>query len=49
MSRGNTITDSKHVQSTEPEYEAVETDPKPNMKPADDVKMDANPAYHATS
>ena len=48
MSRGNAITDSKYVQSTEPEYEAI-VDPKPNMKPADDVKMDANPAYQATS
>ena len=46
MSRDNTITDSKHVQSNEAEYEAIETDPKPNMKPACDVKMDANPAYH---
>ena len=49
MSRGNTITDSKHVRSTEVEYEAVETDPKPNMKPTCDVKMDANPAYQATN
>ena len=59
MSRDNTIKDSKHVQSIEPEYEAI-VDPKPNMKPGFDVKMsadpayagvkmDANPAYHATS
>ena len=48
MSRDNTITDSKYVQSTEPEYEAV-VDPKPNMKHSYDVKMDANPAYRATS
>ena len=44
VSRDNNITDSKHVQ-----YAAIETDPKPNMKPACDVKMDANPAYQATS
>ena len=49
MSRDNTITDSQHIQSNEPEYEAIETDPKPNMKPACDVKMDANPAYQATT
>ena len=49
MPRDHTITDSKHVQSTEVEYEAIETDPKPNMKPACDVIMDANPAYQATN
>ena len=48
MSRDNTITDSKYVQSTEPEYEVI-VDPKQNKKPACDVKMDANPAYQATS
>ena len=48
MSRDNTVTDSKQVQSTEPEHEAI-VDPKPNMKHSHDVKMDANPAYHATS
>ena len=48
MSRDNTVTDSKHVQSTEPEYEAI-VHPKPNTKHSYDVKMDANPAYHATS
>ena len=48
MSR-DAITDSKHVQSTEPEYEDI-ANPKPYMKHSyDDVKMDANPAYHATS
>ena len=47
VSRDNTITDSKHVQSTEPEYEAID-DRKLNMKPLCDVKMDANPAYHAS-
>ena len=49
MPRDNTITDSKYVQSTEAEYEAIETDPKSNIKPACDVNMDANPAYQATS
>ena len=44
MSRDNTVTDSKHVQSIEPEYD----DPKPNMKHSY-VKMDTNPAHHATS
>ena len=48
VSRDNTNTDSKYVQSTEPEYEAV-FDPKPNMKHSYDVKMDTNPAYRATS
>ena len=48
MSRDNTITDSKYVQSTEPEYEAI-VDPKLNTKPGCDVKMDANPAYQATN
>ena len=48
MSRDSTVTDSKYVQSTEPEYEVI-VNPKPNMKPACDVKMDVNPAYQATS
>ena len=43
MSKGNTIIDSK---PSEPEYEAVTTDPKLNTK-LGDVKMDANPAYQA--
>ena len=45
MSRDNIVTDSKHVQSIEPEYD----DPKPNMKHSYDVQMNANPAYCATS
>ena len=48
MSRDNTVTDSKYVQSTEADYEAI-LDPKPNMKPDCDVKMDDNPAYQATN
>ena len=48
MSRDNTVTDSKYVQSTEADYEAI-LDPKPNMKPDCDVKMDVNPAYQATN
>ena len=46
MSKGNTITDSK---PSEPEYEAIEIDPKLNAKLGGDVKMDTNPAYQATS
>ena len=42
VSRDHTIKDAK---SSEPEYEAITTDYKPDC----DVKMDANPAYHATS
>ena len=42
LSRDNTITVKK---SSEPEYEAIETDPKLGG----DVKMVANPAYKATS
>ena len=45
VSRDNTITDSKHVHSTEPEYDV----PKPNIQHSHDVKMATNPAYHATS
>ena len=49
MSRDKTITDStnKYIKPSEPEYEAIDT--KPNVKPDCDVKMDANPAYQATS
>ena len=42
VSRDHTIKDAK---SSEPEYEAITTDYKPDC----DVKMDANPAYQATS
>ena len=35
---------NKHIKPSEPEYEAVD-----NMKPCSDVKMDANPAYQATT
>ena len=46
VSREDTIKDSTNVKSSEPEYEAIEID----HKPIDcDVKMDANPAYQATS
>ena len=40
-----TIKDPLKYKPSEPEYEAVETDNKPTC----DVKMDANPAYQATS
>ena len=42
MSRDHTIKDAK---SSEPEYETITTDYKPDC----DIKIDANPAYHATS
>ena len=48
MSRDNTIRDPTYVNIVKPseaEYEAIE----PTHKPDHDVKMDANPAYHATS
>ena len=48
VSRDNTIKDSTYVNiaiPSEPEYEAIETDHKPNH----DVKVAANPAYHASS
>ena len=38
---------SKYIEPLDPEYEIVDT--KLNMKPHSDVKMDANPAYQATS
>ena len=41
MSTDNTITDSKHVQSTEPEYAVVIVNPKPSIKESHDVKMHA--------
>ena len=46
VSRDYAITEStnKHIKLSEPEYEAVD-----NIKPRDDVKMDANPAYQATT
>ena len=43
VSKDNTVKD--YVKPPEPEYEAIETDHKPTC----DVKMDANPAYRATS
>ena len=46
VSISNTVTDSK---PSEPEYEAIDTDPKLSIKLGGDVKMDANPAYQATS
>ena len=45
VSRDNTIKEYTNVKPSEPEYEAITTDHKPGY----DVKMDANPAYHATS
>ena len=46
MSRDYAITEStnKHINPSEPEYEAVD-----NVKSCGDVKMDANPAYQATT
>ena len=38
---------SKYIKPPEQEYEAIDT--KSNMKPHCDVKMDADPAYQATS
>ena len=46
VSRDNTIRDPTYVnivKPSEPEYEAIEIAHKPDH----DVKMDANPAYHA--
>ena len=45
MSRDNTVTE--HVHSSEPDYDTIKTHPKPNTKLGYDVKVDANPAYHA--
>ena len=49
VSGSNTITDSKHIKPSEPEYETIAADPTLNVKLGYDVKMDANPAYQATS
>ena len=57
MSRGyvNTSIDStnrKHVKASEPEYDDVAFNPKPeyeNITLDHDVKMDANPAYEMHS
>ena len=45
LSRDQIITDPAQYKSSEPEYEDIGTDHKPDC----DVKMDANPAYQATS
>ena len=45
LSRDCTIKDPMKYNPSEPEYEAIETDHKPDC----DVKMDANPAYQAIS
>ena len=46
LSRDHTITNpAQRKPSEEPEYEAIETDQKPDC----DIKMDSNPAYQATS
>ena len=42
VSIGHAIRDPTKYKSPELEYEAVETDQKPDY----DVKVDANPAYH---
>jgi len=49
VSGSNTITDFKPVKPPEPEYEYIAPDPTLNVKLGHDVKMDANPAYQATS
>ena len=45
LSGDSTIKDSTNVEPSEPEYEVITTDHKLDS----DVKMEANPAYHATS
>ena len=45
----NTITDSKHIKPSEPEYETIAVDPTLNVELGYDVKTDVNPAYQATS
>ena len=45
LSKDYIIKDLMKYKSSDPEYEAIETD----HKPACDVKMDVNPAYQATS
>ena len=48
VSKDNTITDPIYVNAVKPseaEYELIEIAHKPDH----DVKMDTNPAYHATS
>ena len=45
LSRDCTIKDPMKYNPSEPEYEAIETDHKPDCN----VKMDANPAYQAIS
>ena len=49
VSGSKTITDSKHIKPSEPEYEIIAADPKTNVRFGYDFKMDANPAYQATS
>ena len=39
--------DSRNVKTSEPEYEASTTDPKPNIEADCDVIVNANPAYHS--
>ena len=48
VSRDITIKEYVNVKPSEPEYEAIETDTK-KLGVGGDVKMDANPAYQATS
>ena len=45
LSRDYTIKDPMKYNPSEPEYEAIEADHKPDCN----VKMDANPAYQAIS
>ena len=47
VSEENTITDSRNVKTSEPEYEAITTDPKPNIEADGDVIVNANPSYHS--
>ena len=46
VSIDNTIKDSSNIKPFEPEYELIGIDHKPTDC---DVKMEANPAYQATS
>ena len=47
VSKENTITDSRNIKTSEPEYEAITTDPKPNTEADGDVIVNANVAYHS--
>ena len=46
VSKENTITDW-NIKTSEAEYEAITTDPKPNAEADGDVIVNANLAYHS--